>query len=111
MARISPQDVDEILDNDIPQPVLEAFVEDAHSVVEERCSPYTSDTNALASVETYLAAHFATTKEPRIQSTSHESVSFEYAEQQGHKFWERAVLLDPTSRLARPSGWPVHTAD
>lgn len=110
MARISPEDIDEIMDTEgISRQTLEAFAEDAHRVVEERCAPHTRDTDALIAVETYLAAHLACSKEPRIQSTSHESVSIEYAEEQAYKFWHRAILLDPTSRLSRPNGYPVYT--
>lgn len=111
-TRITTADVGEILDSELSEEAIHAFIEDAHSVVNNRIAPYTDDSDALAAVETYVAAHLATSKEPRVQAASHESVSFEYAEEQGQKYWHKAILLDPTGRLARPNGYPVvSTAD
>lgn len=109
MARITVADVREVLDTELDDDTLMAFAEDAHRVVNQRVAPYSDDSAALAAVETYLAAHLATSKEPRIQSGSHESVDFEYPEGQGQKYWHDAIMMDPTGRLARPSGYPVHT--
>lgn len=108
-SRITTQDVREILDTEVSEESLHAFIEDAHLVVNQRIAPYTDDSNALSAVETYLAAHIATSKEPRVQSASHESVSFEYAEEQGQKYWHNAIMMDPTGRLARPNGYPIVT--
>jgi len=107
MPRITTEDVREIVDTDVSEESLHAFIEDAHRVVNQRIAPYTDDSGAISAVETYLAAHLATSKEPRVQSASHESVSFEYSEEQGQKHWHQAILLDPTGRLARPNGYPV----
>lgn len=110
MARITPDDVYEVLDTELEEPTLQAFIEDAHRVVNERIAPYTDDESALAAVETYLAAHICTSKDPRVQSASHESVSFDYEEGRGQEYWHNAIMQDPTGRLARPSGFPVVTA-
>lgn len=109
MARITPDDVTEILETELQDDSLMAFIEDAHSVVNERIAPYTDDTARLSSVETYLAAHLATSRDPRVQTASHESVSFEYAENQGQTYWHRAIMMDPTGRLARPQGYNIYT--
>jgi len=108
-TRITTADVKEIADLDVSEESIHAFIEDAHTVVNNRIAPYTDDSDALAAVETYLTAHLATSKEPRVQSASHESVSFEYAEEQGQKYWHQAILMDPTGRLARPNGYPVYS--
>lgn len=111
MTRITPDDVVEILDTDLGEVELQAFIEDAHLVVTERCAPHTDDTGALAAVETYLAAHLATSKDPRVESFSHESVSVTHAtEGGGNKYWHKAIMMDPTGRLARPNkGYPIYT--
>jgi len=109
MARITIEDVREVLDTELEDDTLMAFAEDANRVVNQRIAPYSDDSAALAAVETYVAAHIATSKEPRVQSASHESVSFEYAEGQGQSYWHQALMMDPTGRLARPSGYPIYT--
>jgi len=111
MPRITTTDVREIADVDVSEEALHAFIEDAHRVVNERVAPHTDDKSALSAVESYLAAHLATSEDPRVQSVAHESVSFEYSSEQGQKYWHNAIMMDPTGRLARPSGYPVVTAD
>lgn len=101
MARITPHDVAEVLETELNDAELTAFVSDANSVVNRRCAPHTDDDGALADVETYLAAHLATTKEPRVSGTSHESVDIEL-DTDGDRYWNRAVLMDPTGYLAHP---------
>lgn len=108
-TRVTTADVYEVLDTDIPEEAIHAFIEDAHTVVNNRIAPYSDDADALAAVETYLAAHLATTKEPRVDAASHEGVSFEYAGEQGQKYWHDAIMMDPTGRLARPNGYPVYS--
>ncbi|NHX41389.1 MULTISPECIES: hypothetical protein [Haloarcula] len=108
MSRINYHDVAEIFETDLSESDLIAFVEDAHRIVENRCSAHTSDEDALAAVETYLAAHLASSKDPRVQSASHESVDIEY-NAGGDRYWHRAVLADPTNRLARPNGFTTLT--
>jgi len=106
-TRITTADVREVIDSDVSEEALHAFIEDAHTVVNNSIAPYTSDSESLSAVETYLAAHLSTSKEPRVQSASHEGVSFEYSEEQGQKYWHNAIMMDPTGRLARPNGYPV----
>lgn len=108
-TRITTADVREVLETDVPNEDLHAFIEDAHLVVNNRIAPYTDDSNALAAVETYLTAHLVTTREPRVASASHESVSFEYSTDTGQAYWHKAILVDPTGRLARPNGYPVYS--
>lgn len=79
-------------------------VEDAHRIVEQRCGPYTDDEDALATVETYLAAHLATAKDTRVSQGSHGGIQVTY-EASGERYWYKAVLADPTNRLARPGGY------
>lgn len=109
MARITPHDVTEILETELEDVSLQAFISDANTVVERRCAPHTDDTDALADVEAYVAAHLATAKDPRVSVASHESVDVEF-ETDAHRYWEQAVLLDPTGRLDRPErGYGVAT--
>jgi hypothetical protein len=104
MTRITPADVAEILDTELSEATLQAFVEDAHRIVNQRCAPYTDDDSALSAVETYVAAHLATAKDPQFSEVAHESVSMTKAiDDDGNDYWHQALLIDPTSRLARPN--------
>ena len=109
MTRVTPHDVAEVLETELVEVELSAFIADANMVVDQRCAGHTDDEDALATVETYVAAHLATTKEPRVGSTSHESVDVDL-DTDGNRYWHRAVLLDPTGRLATsPHGHTVAT--
>lgn len=107
MPRIAPKDVKEVLDTDLDGAELFAFIEDANSVVNNRVRPYTTDEGAMADVETYVAAHLATAKEPRVSRTSGAVTSVEL-ETDGMEYWNHALLLDPTGRLdTPPNGYSV----
>lgn len=109
MPRISPHDVEEVLETELGGAELSAFIADAHRLVEQRCTPYTDDEDALASVETYVAAHIATAKEPRVSRTSG-AVTDVQLETDADRYWTTAMSLDPTDRLNRPQhGYGVYT--
>lgn len=109
MTRIAPHDVEEVLETELDKATLLAFIEDANSVVNDRCAPHTDDDEALAGVETYLAAHLATSKEPRVSSTSGAVTEVEL-DVDGDRYWHQAVLVDPTGRLDAPDrGFTVST--
>lgn len=102
MARITHEDVYEVLDTELDEAKVEAFIEDAHRIVNSRCAPYTDDERALAAVETYVAAHLATTRDPNFTEIEHESASG-VLDRDGNDYWHTAITVDPTSRLARPN--------
>jgi hypothetical protein len=108
MSRISYHDLTEIFETDLSEGELMAFIEDAHRIVEDRCAEHTSDEEALAAVEVNLAAHLASSKDPRVTSASHASADVEFGAN-GNRYWHNAVLEDPTNRLARPNGYTVLT--
>ena len=101
MPRVTPHDVAEVLDTDLDSVELSTFVSDANRIVNDRCEPYTGDDNALANVETYLAAHLATTKEPEVSSLTHHSTQVSI-NIDSKRYWNKAVMLDPTGRLDKP---------
>ncbi|AUX08917.1 hypothetical protein AArcSl_1286 [Halalkaliarchaeum desulfuricum] len=90
-----------MLETELDDSALMAFISDAHNVVNRRCEPHTDDEEALADVETYVAAHLATAKEPRVSATSGAVTDVEL-DADGDRYWHQAVLLDPTGRLDRP---------
>jgi hypothetical protein len=109
MTQVTPHDVAEILETELESVTLQAFISDAHRIVERRCAPHTDDMDALGDVEAYVAAHLATAKDPRVSVASHESVDVEF-ETDAHRYWEQAVLLDPTGRLDNPTrGYGIAT--
>lgn len=109
MTRITTQDVTELFETDLVEADVLAFIEDAHRIVENRCAEHTSNEDALAAVEAYLAAHLASAKDPRVTSASHASGDVEFGAN-GNRYWHNAVLADPTNRLARPNGYTTLTA-
>lgn len=108
MARIEPEDIEEVLDIDLPPSDVQSFIDDAHRIIQRRCAPYASDEDEadLAMTEVYLGAHLLTSKSPQIRSTSAEGLSASYAVSEDD-YWHKALLADPTGRLARPDGWNV----
>lgn len=102
MARIAPHDVSKILETELETSALMTFIEDANTIVNNRCEPYTDDTDALADVETYLAAHLASAKEPRVSTVSGAVTEVEL-DADGDRYWHQAVLIDPTGRLDIPT--------
>jgi len=112
MARIEPEDIEEVADFDLEPSDVQGFIDDAHLIVQRRCAPYATDADqqSLASTEVYVAAHLLTSKSPQVQSTSAEGMSVSYARGDGgDDYWHKAILTDPTGRLARPDGWNVYS--
>jgi hypothetical protein len=96
------------METKLDEPSLRAFIDDAHTIVEQRCASHTSDEDALAAVETYVACHLVTAPDPRVQSAAHADIDVEYEDVEGN-YWQRAVLTDPTNRIARPGGYTALT--
>jgi hypothetical protein len=112
MARIEPEDIEEVADIDLPPTDVQAFIDDAHRIVQRRCAEYASerDQKDLAMVEVYLGAHLMMSKSPQVTSTSAEGISASFAvDGNGDDYWHKAILADPTGRLARPDGWNIFT--
>ncbi len=109
MPRIDPHDVEQILETELDSASLMTFIGDAHSLVNRRCEPHTDDESALADVEAYLAAHLATSKEPRVSAISGAVTEVEM-DASGDRYWHKAVMIDPTGRLNTPDrGYGVAT--
>lgn len=112
MARAEPEDLEEVVDFDLTPTDVQAFIDDAHRVIQRRCAPYAGDSEQaeLSTTEVYLAAHLLTSKSPQVSSTSAETMNVSYAiDPEGEDYWHRALLVDPTGRLARPDGWNVYS--
>jgi len=112
MARIEPEDIEEVADIDLGPSDVQGFIDDAHRVVQRRCAPHASDADQkdLATTEVYLAAHLMVSKSPQVSSVSAETMNVSYAiDPEGEDYWHRALLVDPTGRLARPDGWNVYS--
>ena len=109
MPRIVPHDVSEVRETELDGADLSAFIADAHTIVNRRCQPYTDHEHALADVETYLAAHMATAKAPRVGSTAGGVAEVEL-DTESDRYWSPAVMVDPTGRLDTPQrGYTVLT--
>jgi len=113
MSRASPSDVNAIFDTDLSNTTLQEWLNIATLVVDDIEDEDPSITaTRLKKIETLLAAHMASSQDQRIQTTSAESKSVEYAgstdsmDLRGTKHGQNAIQLDPTgilSTLGKPS--------
>lgn len=86
---------------------LQAFIDDAHLVVDTHLLGQGLSDGQLKAIEKYVAAHFASVQNPRAQSVSlpKASATFEGRGFSGKglestDYGRRALLLDPTGILA-----------
>lgn len=101
MARTSQSDVQDILDTSISN--LTPWIEAANGVVDDiEDEDPTIDNTRLTRIEKFLAAYFATAKDPRFESQSGASRSGSYydVEESGNaSYKEVAISLDPTGKV------------
>ena len=105
MARTNATKVCDILDTVLTDGQVAAFILTANLVVTQ----YLGTTDVLAPVlteiETYLAAHLATIRDPRTKTESADGVAFTFEGMtglglEGSKYGQTVILLDPTGTFA-----------
>lgn len=106
-ARVSVAALKEIFATTLSDAQLAAFINAATLIVTEELGSSPLSANRLTQIELYLAAHFASTADPRMQS---EAVAGEYQYrtqgQTGQKleatfYGQQVLLLDTSGTLAR----------
>lgn len=113
--RITPEDVEEIIDFDPSITDLWPFIAAAEELVTEICAstaniapgrtPVVYTANRLAIIETWLAAHFLAIRDPRYQSETISKASVSFQNQVGFNlrltpYGQQAAMLDTNGGLS-----------
>lgn len=98
MARTTVAEVQAILSTSLTEAQLTAFITDASLWVDTHldgaCDSLT--TTLLATIEKYLAAHFATSRDPRLKQAKLDDVSETYQrDDKVTEYLQTAIALDP----------------
>lgn len=108
MARTDVTDVKAIFETDLTDPQLQLFVGDANAIVTERLGGEGLGVDLLERIERYVAAHLASTRDPRTLSTDvgDASAKFEGRVRSFDRvgfastfYGQQALALDPTGKL------------
>ena len=105
MARVTSQEVKNIIDTDIPSPGITPFIETANAMVEEHLLDQDISETLLTKIELWLAAHFVAVRDPRREAESLGDASDRYRGKtdMGLNFTEygqQAIALDSSGVLA-----------
>lgn len=106
MARTSESEVKDILDTNLDNTSLSAWIEVANELVDDIAAADSSlTTSRLTKLEKLAAAHLASSQDQRFESASSESRSVQYQGEtgmgfKGTKHGQAALALDPTGTLA-----------
>ena len=117
-SRISVADLIEIFDTELTNAQLAAFVNSAHYVIQNNLLSRGLGTDILTEIHKYLAAHFASLRDQRIQSERVADVSMTYQGKTGMYlestyYGQMALTLDTSGTLAnlalKPATFQVFT--
>ena len=100
MARTTGEKVKDVFDTTLTAKDLGSYIEDANLFVTEVLGASALPAALLASIEKYIAAHFASATDPRVRRESNLSVEYEKPGLSDTSHGRRAVLLDTTGTLA-----------
>jgi hypothetical protein len=113
--RVTPEEVEAILETKLTDACLDPFIAAAHQLVEDRLSgkTYTGPTGAevtiseasMTEIERWLAAHFASMWDKRTATDTVGPGTFEYEGETAMRldftrYGQQAIILDPTDCLA-----------
>lgn len=108
-ARVTVNDVKDVIETDVVDPQIRAFINTAHLMVEDLLTGEGLAENTLTEIERYLAAHLLTLRDPRPQQ---EKIGSEYSVTyqgksgmglQSTQYGQMALTLDTTGKLAEAS--------
>lgn len=117
-SRISVADLIEIYDTELTNAQLAAFVNSAHYVIQANLLSSGLDSNILTEIHKYLAAHFASLRDQRLQAERVADVSYTYQGKTGMyleatHYGQMALTLDTSGTLAnlalKPATFQVFT--
>jgi len=101
----STADVQDVLDTTLDTPSLQAHIDAAsHEVEDIKAIDSSVSDSRLTDIHKFLAAHYASSQDPRASSQSGESRSISYADRDSDanaNYYGIAKRLDPTGVLAK----------
>lgn len=103
--RVTAGDVEQIFDTDLTTPQLDAFIASASALVDDQLTGQGLSSAILAEIEKYLAAHFASARDPRESEAAAGGTRTKYQVHVGPglsstDYGARAIALDSTGTLA-----------
>lgn len=66
MARVTPDEVKEIVDTSLSDPVIETWIDSANTIVNSKADCIGGDESVLTQVELFLSAHFVALLNPQM---------------------------------------------
>lgn len=104
-ARVTAEQVMEIISTTLSEAQVNAFINTAHLVVQTRLANKGLDPALLTEIELWLAAHFVSMRDPRKKAVRANNISITYQGEFGvglhaTSYGQQAMALDPTGTLA-----------
>lgn len=104
-ARVDADDVKEIVDTDLTDVQINAFINTAHRYVDANLLGKSLDADTLTDIELWLSAHFLSMRDPRVSSVSANGLSASYQGKTGEGlkatlYGQQALALDASGTLA-----------
>lgn len=104
-ARVTAEQVMEIISTSLTEDQVNAFINMANTVVDERLADQNLGSDVLEQIELLLSAHFLTLRDPRAQQEKVDeySVTYQGSTSEGLKaslYGQQAIALDTSGTLA-----------
>lgn len=103
-ARVSNAEVKDVLDTNLTNDQIDAFIAIANRLVNSRLQSQISDTNILTDIELMLSCHLCSLRDQRLQSKKFGDMSARFQGQTGMHlestfYGQTAIDLDSTGTL------------
>lgn len=104
-SRITVNDLVEIFDTILTESQLSAFINSAHYVIQANLTSSGLSNDVLTEIHKYLAAHFASLRDQRLESERVADVSYKYQGKtdmglESTFYGQTALMLDTSGKLA-----------
>lgn len=106
-ARVTAEQVRDLISTTLTDARVNAMINTAHLVVEQRLSGKGVEASVLKQIELWLSAHFVSLADPRKKQVKIDEVTVTYATPDSSleglrstTFGQQALALDPTNSLA-----------
>jgi hypothetical protein len=107
-ARVDAEQVRDIISTGLTDGQVNAMINTAHLVIEERLGDKRLSASLLGQIELWLAAHYVCMRDPRKKQVKVDDTSVTYQGETGMglkatSYGQQAMDLDPTGTLASTS--------
>lgn len=108
-ARVTPEQVMDIISTSLTEGQINAMINTAHLVVEQTLADQGLDSDLLTQIELWLSAHYVCMRDPQKESVKVDEVQVKYHRGRagtgldGSTYGQQAIALDPTGSLASAS--------